>query len=369
MLSPERWVCEPDWQPFAYDANGDRLSFVNVPREIQRQRTFLDSRFLQGLPTTEFVPIKSLSRERACAKVGPIHFIFHTAFCCSTLLTRAFDLPGASMGLKEPEVLLSFADAFDTKGQSFEFHAALSVTLDLLSRPLTPGETQIVKASNLANPIVPSILDARQDAKAIIMHSPLESYLRTTGKNELMGRSFNREALMQLRPSMPLHTDLTDAVIMRLTDLEVAALVWLMQVRFFSRVIAHHGAARVRTLSSQTLLERPAETLQRAGDFFDIKPKATSWDEVAAGPVFNEHAKALGHPYNAEARRVELETAGNAHAREIAAVMQWAAGLEDKLGGAVALGDTLFDTIPRPPEPAPRRESGALPTPPTLHHS
>lgn len=369
MFSPDRWVCEPNWQPFAYDANGDRLTFVNVPREVQRQRTFLDRRFLQDLPKTDFVPVKSLPREVATDRAGPLHFIFHTAFCCSTLLTRAFDLPGAAMGLKEPEILLSFADAFESKGRSFEFHAALSITLDLLSRPLAPGETQIVKASNLANPIVPSILDARQDAKAIIMHSSLESYLRTTGKNELTGRSFNREALMQLRPSMPLHSDLTDAVIMRLTDLEVAALVWLMQVRFFKRVIAHHGAERVRTLSSQTLLARPAETLQSAGDFFNVAPKTTGWDEVAAGPVFKEHAKALGRPYNAEVRRTDLETAGAAHAREIAEVMQWARGLEHKLGGSITLGDTLFETIPRRPEPVLPRENGAPRMRPTPHHS
>ena len=33
------------------------------------------------------------------------HFIFHSAFCCSTLLARAFDIEGQSIGLKEPTIL------------------------------------------------------------------------------------------------------------------------------------------------------------------------------------------------------------------------------------------------------------------------
>ena len=33
---------------------------------------------------------------------APIHFIFHSAFCLSSVLARAFDMPGTSMGLKEP---------------------------------------------------------------------------------------------------------------------------------------------------------------------------------------------------------------------------------------------------------------------------
>ena len=41
---------------------------------------------------------------RAAARPATMHFIFHSAFCCSTVLARAFDIPGIAMGLKEPPI-------------------------------------------------------------------------------------------------------------------------------------------------------------------------------------------------------------------------------------------------------------------------
>jgi hypothetical protein len=93
-------------------------------------------------------------------RAGPLHFIFHTAFCCSTLLTRALDIPGVSMGIKEPGVLTHFAYDSALGRQPPGAIAALSVTLDLLSRPLSPGETQIIKPSTPGNHLMPQMLHA-----------------------------------------------------------------------------------------------------------------------------------------------------------------------------------------------------------------
>ena len=49
-----------------------------------------------------------IGREEAAALLGaqaPIHFIFHSAFCASTMLVRALDVPGSAMGISEPVIL------------------------------------------------------------------------------------------------------------------------------------------------------------------------------------------------------------------------------------------------------------------------
>ena len=49
-----------------------------------------------------------IRREEAARLLGeqaPIHFIFHSAFCASTMLVRALDVPGSAMGISEPVIL------------------------------------------------------------------------------------------------------------------------------------------------------------------------------------------------------------------------------------------------------------------------
>ena len=363
-------VLDPTWQPFAYDAKADRLVFAHLPRAVQRGKVFLDQRYVQDVPMSAPIAAKALSRDAVRAQAGPIHFIFHTAFCCSTLLTRALDIPGAAMGLKEPAILGSFADANAIRPNSLDVTTSLGIALDLLSRPLAPGEVQVLKASNLANTLVPQLLDLRSDAKAIIMHSTLENYLRSKAQKSIAGRAFNREALMLLHPVMPLSSELTPDVLLRLTDLEIAALVWLMQMRFLNDVALRYGTARVRTLHGKTLLQRPAETLTRVGAFFGIDlPQTTTWDAIADGPIFREHAKAFGRPFDAEARAAELQAAGEKHAIEIESVMQWAQGIAANTAAPQMLGDTLFNARPAQPGPASRAGNGAPQGPQAQHHS
>src|SRR5438552_3069742 len=109
-----RYVRNADWLPYWYAANDDMLVFAHLPREAQRRAVFLDPRFLARAQKSDPVPLAELPAAQIREQAGKMHFIFHTAFCCSTLLTRALDIPGVSMGVKEPSVLAAFARHFGT---------------------------------------------------------------------------------------------------------------------------------------------------------------------------------------------------------------------------------------------------------------
>jgi hypothetical protein len=64
------------------------------------------------------VPVDALPEDAITPHTAPLHFVFHTAFCCSTLLARALDVPGSSMGLKEPSVLVDFASVWLQRRQT-----------------------------------------------------------------------------------------------------------------------------------------------------------------------------------------------------------------------------------------------------------
>ena len=337
-----RYVQDADWLPYEYDVRADTLVFAHLPREAQRRAVFLDPRFLARAPKSDPAPLASLPTEAIREQNGKLHFIFHTAFCCSTLLTRALDVPGVSMGVKEPSVLVGFARHFGTGRRTPGALSALSTTLDLLSRPLTPGETQIIKPSNTTNHIIPTILHARPDAKALILYSSLDAFLRAVARRGLDGREFARLVFSQSALAIPLEDDKLEDPFLQ-TDLQIAARAWLMQSAFITQVAERFGPDRVRTLNCDTMLASKANTLKRVADFFDLGLDSKTIADIADGPVFREHAKHPALAFDTAAYQAQHEEAGSRYFEEVNAVRAWARTLAQRTDAPLSLGDSLMD--------------------------
>ena len=336
------YVQDPAWLPSEYDARGDTLTFSRLPRATQRAAVFLDPRFIGNEPKSPPLAVADLPADVIARETGPLHFIFHTGFCCSTLLTRALDLPGVAMGLKEPAVLASFAAFWTTGRRTPGALSALETTLNLLSRPLAPGETQIVKPSIVANHIIPQMLHARRDAKALVLCSSLDTFLRAIARRGLDGRRFAREVFKQFAGVIPLDTGIRDEDLLLLTDLQVAALGWLMQAEFMLQVAKRNGPGRVRVVNSDTFLNDKAGVLAALGTFFGLAGDGARWAQVAADPVFSEHAKEYGRAFDAAAQRAQYDAAGAAHAEELMKAKDWARALARRCGAPLVLDDTLL---------------------------
>lgn len=333
------YVRDPNWIPESYDSRADTLSLVRLPRDMQRRMVFLDPRFTQNAEKLAPAPISQLPHDAIREAAGPIHFIFHTSFCCSTLLVRALDIPGTSMGMKEPNVLSTFADQSNIIAPGVL--PALSATLDLLSRPFEEGESQIVKPSNIANHIIAQVMHIRPDAKVLLLYSNLETFLRAIARRGEQGRSFGRTLFQHFLRAMPQSKAFSAEELMLQTDLQISAHAWMMQASMFRGLAQRYGANRVRTLNSDTLLANVPLTLEKVGAFFGLKPQ--DWEIIANGPVFQEHAKEHGRPFDANAYKAQFDQAGFSHANELRMALNWAAQLAQHCNYPLTLGDTLFD--------------------------
>lgn len=334
-----RYVRDPTWFPDSYDAPSDTLVLAQLPRDTQRRAVFLDPRFTAAAPKSPSLPVAQLPQDAMQASAGPLHFIFHTAFCCSTLLVRALDIPGAAMGIKEPYVLSTFAEQLSLANPGSL--PALSATLDLLSRPFEAGESQIVKPSNITNHIIAQVMHLRPDAKVLLLYSNLETFLRAIARRGEHGRSFGRSLFQQFLRAMPPNKPFSAEELMLQTDLQISAHAWMMQASMFRGLAQRYGASRVRTLNSDTLLANVPLTLEKVGAFFGLKPQ--DWDIIANGPVFQEHAKEHGRPFDANAYKAQFDQAGFSHANELRMALNWAAQLAQHCNYPLTLGDTLFD--------------------------
>jgi hypothetical protein len=338
----QTYVDDAAWMPFSYDPRNDSLVFAHLPREAQREAVFLDNRFIAQAFKSAPARIRSLPLEEIAGNAGPLHFLCHTSFCCSTLLARALDIPGASMGLKEPAVLLSFAKHWTNARQTPGALNALGLTLDLLSRPLSPGEVQIVKPSNVTNHLLPEIMRLRPDARVVILHSELRSFLEATAQRGVEGRLLARQIFQGYAATMPLEVSFSVEEQLLLTDLQIAAYGWLMQTTFLASIARYYGHKRVRTLNCHSMLANPSATLASLGDFFELTVSPEQWSQVVASPVFKHHAKKPKVAFDADAHHAQHAAARATHGAEIDAVEKWARQLAQQSSAVLALGDTLL---------------------------
>lgn len=310
---------DPAWLPHQLLDGGRTLRLVHAPRAAHQAATFLDDDGLKE-SGSRLLPVDAL-----CGVAGgaTLAFVFHSAFCCSTLLARALDLPGVSMGFKEPAILNDLA-ALHRSGRSVS--GVLPAILALLGRPLAPGEHNVLKPSNVANILIEPLLNAVPGAHAVLLYAPLREFLMSIAGKGLWGRVWMRRLSLMLRASPQFDPGFSEADLFIQTDLQVAALAWLQHQKQFARVVSRFGH-RVRTLSSPTLLARREPTMVAVADHLRLPIAPDAVPHRLRPDVFTEHSKRLGERYDADQRAEDQRAAESAYAGEIDMVVSWAAAI------------------------------------------
>jgi hypothetical protein len=330
---------DPAWLPNRYDESRDLVHFVRLTREEHRSVTFVTDEYIR--PDAPRIVLRRSEVAAAAGPPAPLHFIFHSAYCCSTVLARAVDIPGVSMGLKEPLILNDLVGWRRRGADPRQLGAMADAILTLLARPFSPGESVVVKPSNVLNGIAPALLGLRPQSRAILLHAPLPDFLRSIARKGLWGRRWVRELFIgQLRDGI-VDLGLGDQHYLDLTDLQVAAAGWLAQQDVFARLVDQFGSARVRTLDSSALTARPGETMERLSELFGLGLDEPSIERVLAGPAFTSHSKSNAG-FSAADRLAEQRDAAQTHADEIDKVAVWAEAVAAAAGLSMHLEAPLL---------------------------
>jgi hypothetical protein len=335
--SPRDVALDPEWLPHTYDAEGTNLTSVFVPRSARSELMFLSDEHFAGNFRKVTLPASAVAAETQAAPRAPMHFIFHTSFCCSTLLAKALDVPGVSAALKEPDVLINLANRL-IRSDDPANRQRLELVLRLLERPSASGETIIVKPTNFANRLVDLILTQRPEARAILLYSDVETFLRSLVKRGMFGRITGRKLYNQLAEWSPLQFGYGTAEVLEQTDVQIAALAWLMQIHHFDALAKAFGPERVMLLDSTTLLADPAAALEKAQALFGLNLDRSQIEKIATGPVFSKHSKFSERDYSAEAREKEHQAVTETHADELSMVIRWIEAVAAHVGAPLRPG-------------------------------
>jgi hypothetical protein len=272
---------------------------------------------------------------------GKLHFLFHSAFCGSTLLTRALGRPGMAMGLSEP-LILNDVVGFRRRGAEPRAVARVAdAALRLLGRPFGHGEAVVVKPSNLLNPLAELLLAIESEARAVFLYAPLETFLISVVRKGLHCRLWVRELLEGYLREGYVELGFTPEDFFRQSDLQVAAVGWLAQQRRFGLLADKLGPARIATLDADRMMAQPAEAIAAVTAHYGLACDAAALAEIVSGPAFAKHSKS-GAAFSAEQRSAEYASARAAYGDEIGMVLVWAEKVAETAGFTLEAPNALL---------------------------
>lgn len=305
---------------YRYEEATDSFHFLDLTRQLHEKATFLTDEYI-----TADVPRQVEQRGDYSAMEQPetpLHFIFHSGFCCSTLLARALHQPSVATSLSEPTLLRDMVGFQNRTDDQDQYRQVLNTSLSLLARPFEPGESVIAKPSCIVNGHAEDILKMRAASRAVFLYAPLRVFLNSIARKGITGRLWGRELFIGLQKANHMELSFSEEQLFGQTDLQIAGLAWLIQNMRFAALIDQFGESRIRTIESEAFLADPARTLQAVATLFELNLSAEDASAISESAIFKTHSK-FGDDFDADSRREERTSAENAHADEIEKVAIW----------------------------------------------
>lgn len=329
-------VDDAAWLAHRYDPGHDAFHFRRVDRAVRADVPFLTDLHL-GEENAPLVLRRSDCHAAMSGTRAPLHFLFHSAYCASTMLAQALDRPGAATSLSEP-VLLNDMVGWRRRGATLRDHAAvMDDALALLGRGFTAGEAVIVKPSNIFNPLARGALTLRPQARAILLHAPLRDFLLSVARKGMWCRLWCRELLEGYLADGYVQLGFEVRDYFRQSDLQVAAVGWLAQQQSFAALLAW-APGRIASLDSAVLTHDPVGSVEAAMNHFELARDGVA---IADHPALGRNSKS-GAPFAAGERQRDLAAAEAAYGEEIAQVVGWAEAVADQAGIPLTLPATLL---------------------------
>ncbi|MDT8384052.1 MAG: SEC-C domain-containing protein [Gammaproteobacteria bacterium] len=297
--------------------------FIMMSPQTYRDSVFMDPGRIKGscIIQTDLAWLRS-----ACDKIAgqQTAFIFHTAFCGSTLMSQALDAAYHTLPIREPELLGNLLAYLRNPANSPQDKDAwYRRVMALLSRRFDAQQMAVVKANDYANPLMLAMIERHADAPLLFMHTPLQEFLagclKANNRKQWIAQRYAalRQPINQLLGLGPDFTVAEDAYG------ELAALYWSYNIALFHKAY-RSMPARVRSLEFNHMLANPYTAVARCADWFGLMPIEGTTLEQAMAPLLGVYSKNSKFTYSPQQRDGEITALLSAHQAELAAAEELA---------------------------------------------
>jgi hypothetical protein len=312
-------LADPHWFLDHLDLETGQARFVWADRAALSTQPFLDPRWDRGRLRSAAVPGAALDRTEAAPV--PLHFIWHTSFCCSTVIAALLDQPGRCLALKEPRALVDLAD-LKRRQQTLKRPGLTSAVFGLYARRFDPDEQILIKPSNFANNLIAEAATF-SDGRMLMLHSSCRSFLISILKAGEARRGYVRQLFISLAADDHPQAKWPLTTLLGLSDMHMAAVVWHMQMATIEAAMTRLGS-RAASLDGDAFLLRPRDALEALNDFFDLNLGSDELDRRASASSLNKDAKTGASGAGLGRRRAEAEGVERALATHLDALVDWA---------------------------------------------
>jgi hypothetical protein len=161
------------------------------------------------------------------------------------------------------------------------------------------SEQVVIKPLNTTNNLIPSILSAHPENRAILLYSDLDRFVLSTLSKGEEARVLVRNMFNQVRLDVPALVQMSAGAALPLSDLMIMVSLWRMQVQQFEMIANEPRlVAQIRTLKTDTFLKSRGKTVRAASELFGISLDEDKIEEILNGPVFGQDAKRAGKSFD-----------------------------------------------------------------------
>ncbi|GHA11388.1 hypothetical protein GCM10008090_21440 [Arenicella chitinivorans] len=326
---------DPEFYVFDIEPLAGRYKFLMMSEENLRLCPFIDIR-AEPLAQASFYldagQVESLEANHDMVRPA-VHYIFHHAFVCSTLMARGLDQLPQFISLKEPWILRRLADIkrSDHAGelaQGERWRTMFLTANRLLAKRYRSGHNVVVKATNVSNNLISDTLDYLPASKIVYMYSGLKDFLVSNLKKPAETREKMPWLLQQFLKDADFSLLLGRIQpVNQLTFLQVCALIWLTNMSVIEQHLRGANGRRILLLEMTDFLLQTPETLAQMVKHFEQPVASAELQALAQSDTFQRDAKNSEAKYSAEQKRIEKQALLDAYGGQIDAVMDWSAPL------------------------------------------
>ena len=314
-------LCDPGWFPANYLASSDAFRMIRLDLDTIGRSSFLDRR-MQAADSQEPELVVHLD---GFDSVSTPCFLFHTAFCGSTLLSRALHAAPGAVSLKEPSVLLDISSAFlsaadQDAGRRLE--ARLGTALSLLARPWQDRGRVLIKPTNQVNRLLLQIRRTCPRAKGVLLYSSLEEFVISCFKKLPVAETRVRWMAQHLLVGSELSVRLAIPPLHMFNLPESCVFAWYAQMERYAKALELDSSDALRTLDMGVMLDEPLETVRAAADWLDLP--AMPDVRLRVENIFKRDSKAPDREYSNQKRALEKDAVTDRFGDLIARTLRWA---------------------------------------------
>jgi len=325
-------INSPNFLAYRFDFATENIGFLPIDRDEIRQvsclkREYIDSnRQLIEVPVAELVEL--LDSPHQAMLDNPPRFIFHTAYCASTFLSRCLDVEGVSVSLREPQLLLDAANAkrlqWRSISTSLDYRDLPELALRLLQKHAGASEKLIIKPINSVNNIVPELLAITKSPRSLMLYTDARNFALSTLKKGEGGKQTIRSMFDLLRCDFPHLSNLQLTHAIHMTDLRVIMTLWRLHLEQAEQTMQQFSSQNVlASLYGEKLIDDPLNILSAANEFLELGLSSEQIHAIVNSDDRRMDAKNAGQEFSKEKRRLLHQRLEEFYGDDLDEGLQW----------------------------------------------